>query len=71
MAIYLEIYTSLQREQSLQELRIEQYLGGVGIPVSKKKYRDCAKRLQTIVINYDEERPVEEYLRSVAYNISF
>ncbi|XP_066959010.1 uncharacterized protein [Macrobrachium rosenbergii] len=61
----------LQREQSLQELRIEQYLGGVGIPVRKKKYRDCAKRLQTIVINYDEERPVEEYLRSVAYNISF
>lgn len=61
----------LKREQSLQELRIEQYVGGVSAAEGRKKYCDTAMRLKNIVSNYDTTDNVEEYLRSIAYNISY
>lgn len=55
----------LKREQSLQELRIEQYVGGVSAAEGREKYRDCAMRLKNIVSDYDTTNNVEEYLRSI------
>lgn len=36
---------AIKREQSLNELRSEQYLSGQQTPPTKKKYRDSAARL--------------------------
>ena len=62
---------ALKREQCLQEMRIEQYVGGVNEVGSRKQYRDCAQRLQNIVSCYDDTENVEEYLRSDTHNISY
>ena len=52
-------------------MQIEQYVGGVNETGSRKKYRDCAQRLQNIVSCFDDTGNLEEYLRSVARNISY
>ena len=59
----------LKREQSLQEMKIAQYLSGTPIPSTKKKYRDSSKRLQSIVSNYSETIDLPEYLSNISYNV--
>ncbi|XP_066948591.1 uncharacterized protein [Macrobrachium rosenbergii] len=61
----------IKREQTLSNAKIEQYLAGKEPPLKKRKYRDSAKRIKRIVLNYDASEPVIDYLRGLAHNISF
>jgi hypothetical protein len=58
---------AIRKEQSMNEIRIEQYISGHPVPVGKKKYRDTASRIQTIVSQY-ADTDVFDYLRGVAHN---
>ena len=58
---------AIQREQSLHELQIEQYVGGAEGPPTRKKHRDCAERIAALVRNFDE-RTLHDYLRGIAHN---
>ena len=58
----------IQQEQSLNELKVNQYLAGVSPPMGRKKYRDAAKRIMKIVEKYSQRDPIE-YLSSIASNL--
>jgi hypothetical protein len=60
----------LKKEQNFNEILIEQYLAGAEPNIQKKKYRDSAKRLHRLVSNFDGN-VILEYLRGIAYNLSF
>nr|CAI5821208.1 unnamed protein product [Callosobruchus analis] len=61
---------AIQREQSLHELQIEQYVGGAAGPPARKKYRNCAERIEILISHYGEE-PLCTYLRGIAHNLSY
>ena len=46
-------------------------LVGQQAPPPRKRYADCNARLLTVVRDYSIQRDGLEYLRGVAYNISF
>ncbi|KAK9738629.1 hypothetical protein QE152_g9700 [Popillia japonica] len=41
----------IRKEQSLNEIRIEQYVSGFEHQPQKKKYRDCARRIKHMLVN--------------------
>ena len=49
---------------------MEQYTAGAEPPRKKKKYKDTALRIQTIVNDF-ENRQLHDYLRGIAHNLSF
>jgi hypothetical protein len=57
----------LKKEQSLNELKIEQYVAGQAPPVRRRTYRDSADRIKAIVERYGNE-PLLDYLRGIANN---
>ena len=57
---------AIQKEQSLNDMKINQYIAGK-IEPSRKRKRDTLKEL---VKDY-ENRERLEYLRGVAYNLSY
>ena len=57
----LKCIDALKREQSLHEIQIEQYMGGINKTGNRRKYRDCAQRLQSIVSCFDDTANVKEY----------
>jgi len=57
---------AIQKEQSLNEMKINQYIAGV-VESSRKRKRDTIKQL---VDDY-ENRDKLEYLRGIAYNLSY
>lgn len=61
----------IKKEQSLNELRIEQYLSGQEPPQKKKKYRDSEARLHRVVRRWNDNINVHDYLRSVAANLNY
>ena len=61
---------ALNREKSLHEMQIEHYVGDVNEAGSRRKYVDCAQRLQNTVFCFDDTGNVKKYL-SVADNISY
>ncbi|XP_031350480.1 uncharacterized protein LOC116176146 [Photinus pyralis] len=62
---------ALKKEQSLNELRIEQYHSGQQPPASRKKYRDCAERIRRLILDFDPANDVVPYLRGIAHNITY
>lgn len=56
----------LKKEESLNRLKIEQYIAGNEQP-RKKIYKDTAQRIKTICEQYGN-RPNLEYLRGIAHN---
>ena len=60
----------LKKEQSLNELRVEQYIAGQQPPASKRIYKESAMRIKAIVNDYTG-RPLLDYLRGVAHNFQF
>ena len=64
---FLEI---LKGEQARNEAIMEQYTAGAEPPRKKKKYKDTALRIQTIVNDF-ENRELLDYLRGIAHNLSF
>ena len=57
-------------EDAVHELRRSQMLVGQQAPPPRKRYADCNARLLTVVRDYSQ-RDGLDYLRGVAYNISF
>jgi hypothetical protein len=57
----------LKKEQSLNELKIEQYVAGQAPPVRRRIYRDSADRIKSKVERYGNE-PLLDYLRGIANN---
>jgi hypothetical protein len=59
----------LQKEQSMNELTIEQYISGHQPPPVRRVYRDTAARIKAIVAEY-VDRPLLDYLRGIAHNLN-
>ena len=64
---FLEIFKG---EKERNEAIMEQYTAGAEPPRKKKKYKDIALRIQTIVNNF-ENRELLDYQRGIAHNLSF
>lgn len=62
---------AIKRQQSLNELKIEQFLSGIEPPMGSRKYRDCAGRIGRIVQNFEYNVDIEGYVRSLAHNIGY
>ena len=60
----------LQKEQSFNEVRIEQYVAGIESEPPRKRYRDSAKRLKSLVQIFNQDNIIE-YIRGIAHNLSF
>jgi len=60
---------ALKKEQSLNELKLEQYVAGENPPRGRKIYRDSAQRLKAIVEDF-HNRPILDYVRGVAHNLN-
>lgn len=60
----------VKKEQSMNELQIEQYLSGGAPMKKKKKYRDCDLRISRLVSTF-ERNNISEYVKSIAHNISY
>ncbi len=57
----------MKKEQSLNELKIEQYISGREHSVAKCTYKDTAENIKTIVPEYGQ-RQILDYLRGIAHN---
>ena len=57
----------LHKQQSLNEVIIEQYIAGQHPPASRQVYRDTAQRIEDLVKDY-ENRNILEFLRGIAHN---
>lgn len=62
---------SIKKEQSVNEIRIEQFFSGSELSNKKKKYRDCDERIKKLVSSYDEQSDIFDYVRGIAHNISY
>jgi hypothetical protein len=59
----------LKKEQSLNELKIEQYIAGQQPPVPRRVYRDTAQRIECLVKDY-ENRDTLDFLKGIAQNFN-
>ncbi|KAL3874752.1 hypothetical protein ACJMK2_037723 [Sinanodonta woodiana] len=66
----MEIFKFFQKEQGLNEAKIEPSLVGQPIQPQKKRYRDAAPRIKKIVETY-KEIDMMDYLRGLSHNFSF
>lgn len=60
----------LKKEQSLNELKIEQFVAGIQQQPGKKKYKEVAARIKVIVADYGN-RSLLDFLRGIAHNVNF
>jgi len=60
----------LKKEQSLNELKIEQFIAGQAPPPGRRVYRDTAQRIKKIVMEYGS-RDMDDYLIGIAHNLEF
>src|SRR6218665_1918712 len=66
----LKFISALQKEQSMNEMTMEQYIAGATPALGRRVYRDTAERIKTIVFDYSH-RPLLNYLRGIAHNFNF
>jgi hypothetical protein len=59
----------LQKEQSMTELKLEQYGAGLLPPAGRQVYRASARRIRNIVATYTR-RDILGYLRGIAHNFN-
>ena len=59
----------ISKKNSLNEMKIEQYIAGQQPPLFRKIYRDTAKRVEDIVKDY-ENRNIFDLLRGIANNFN-
>ena len=69
---------SLQRDQSINQVKSEQYVAGQPLPPGRRRYRDCAERISRIVGRYiheclnDGQRDgLMNYLCGLSHNYNF
>jgi hypothetical protein len=58
---------ALKKEQSLNELKIVQFIAGQAPPLGRRNYRDQAERVMNIVMQYGSW-DMESYLIGIAQN---
>ena len=61
---------ALKKEQALHDVQISHMLAGQPAPPQRRQYRECNKRIRTIVASF-EEKKILDYLRGIAHNLSF
>ena len=59
----------IKKEQSLNELKLEQFIAGQQPPPGKRVYKETADRIKRIAADYGL-RPITDYLRGIAHNLS-
>lgn len=64
-----KLINGFKKEQSVNEVRILQYQAGQNPPPSRKRYRESACRLKSVVESYGT-LPTEDYLKSIAHNLN-
>lgn len=64
-----KLIEGLQKEQSMNEMTIEQYIAGQQPAPGRRIYRDTAARIKAIVADY-VNRPLLDYLRGIAHNLN-
>ncbi|ODM87485.1 FLYWCH-type zinc finger-containing protein 1 [Orchesella cincta] len=57
------------KEQSLNELQMEQHLAGETPQPQRKRFRDLSDRLRALVEDF-ENRPIVDFLTGIAHNLS-
>ena len=60
---------SLKKEQSLNEMKLEQFVSGQHRAPGRKRYKDSAKRIQAIAEDYSNRSKLD-YLRGIAHNLN-
>ena len=60
----------LQKEERVARVRLLQNQGGHAPPVQRRRYADCNARILRIVDDYPNRQRLD-YLRHIAYNLSF
>lgn len=65
-----KFFNVLKKEQSLNNVAVDQLLGGHTSQPQRKKYKDCNGRITTIVADFCN-RDIMDYLKGIAHNISF
>ena len=60
----------LQKQQSLNEMKIAQYLAGRNPDEGRRSYRDSAQRILNIVNQYDNYSTLD-YVNNLAHNLNF
>lgn len=66
-----ETIDNFRREQTLCEATIEEDVAGGPPPPKKRKYVRAEDRLQAIVLTYEENEDLQDYLRGIAHNIKY
>lgn len=61
----------VQKEQAYQEFRLTQASAGHAPPNKKRKYKDAFARLINVVDKYDKYSSIIDYIKAIAYNLSF
>ena len=59
-----------QKEQSFNEVQIEQYVAGIEPVQPRKRYLNAAKRIKRLVHAFDPD-DIVEYIRGITHNLSF
>ena len=54
----------------MNEAKIEQYIAGQRPPQGRRRYRDCAERIERIVNDY-ANRDILDYPRGLAHSYNF
>ena len=54
----------------MNETKIEQFIADQQPPAGRRRYRDCAERIQRIVNDY-ANRQTLDYMRGLAHNYNF
>ena len=60
----------LEREINFQDVQITQITAGIASEPPRKKYKDAASRINSIVLTY-QEKTYLEYLRGIVFNLGF
>lgn len=69
-AVHPSIWTfieALKKEDNLNQLKVEQEISGYS-PPKKRKYKDSALRIKKLVLQFENNISIEQYLRGIAAN---
>jgi hypothetical protein len=61
----------IRKDESLNEMRREQFISGMQGEPQRRKYKNRAERLKQAVSNWNDNGDVLEYLRGISHNISY
>ena len=67
----MEAFSTIQKEEGLQDADLTALMAGQEIQKQKKKYKDVNDRLKILIENYDNDAITrEKFVRLVSHNIN-